>query len=398
MPLLALWQANPEAVTALNVEQLVSTAGDGKLRDASDCSTELRAYLAQVGSDKLAEYAEHCLTESFSKSGMVLQDVVNELGKRLEYNVANGRYQGTSNEIGFDGLWQSPEGNSLIVEVKTTDAYRISLDTIANYRAKLGVAGKIGSQSSVLVIVGREDTGELEAQVRGSRHAWDMRLISVDGLIALVRLRESTESPVAGAKLRSILIPMEYTKLDALIDVMFTAAKDVEGGDDPKAPNHGGDQDGAGWQFTDPKLIQAKREAIAQAFGDSQSTKLIKKTRATYWDASHTQRIVCTVSKRYEDKAATPYWFAYHPSWDAFLAEGATGHFVLGCMDLDLAFAIPLEVLREHLDQLNTTMKPDGTNYWHVKVLELGPGRYALQLPKVGSRLDLDPFVVKVPS
>jgi hypothetical protein len=397
MPLLALWQSNPEAVTALNVEQLVATAGDGKLRDASDCSNELRGYLAQVGSDKLAEYAEHCLAESFSKSGMVLQDVVNELGRRLEYNVANGRYQGTSNEIGFDGLWQSPEGNALIVEVKTTDTYRISLDTIANYRAKLRDAGKIGPQSSVLVIVGREDTGELEAQVRGSRHAWDMRLISVDGLIALVRLRESTESPVAGAKLRSILIPMEYTKLDSLIDVMFTAAKDVEGSDDAKAPQDGGDEGGSGWQFTDPKLIQEKREAIAQAFGDSQFTKLIKKTRATYWDATHTKRIVCTVSKRYVD-AAVPYWYAYHPSWDSFLAEGATGHFVLGCMDLDVAFAIPLEVLRQQLDKLNTTMKPDGTHYWHVKILELGPGRYGLQLPKVGGRLELDTFIVKVPS
>jgi hypothetical protein len=397
MPLLALWQANPEAVTALNVEQLVATAGDGKLRDASECSQELRAYLAQVGSDKLAEYAEHCLTESFTKSGMVLQDVVNELGRRLEYNVANGRYQGTSSEIGYDGLWQSPEGNALVVEVKTTDAYRISLETVANYRAKLRDSGKVGPQSSVLVIVGREDTGELEAQVRGSRHAWDMRLISVDGLIALVRLRESTESPVAGAKLRSILIPMEYTKLDSLIDVMFTAAKDVEGGDDTKAPSEGGEEGSSGWQFTDPKLIQAKREAIAQAFGDTQSTKLVKKTRATYWDASHAKRIVCTVSKRYVENAAAPYWYAYHPSWDSFLAEGATGHFVLGCMDLNVAFAIPLEILRQQLDKLNTTMKPDGTHYWHVKILELGSGRYGLQLPKVGGRLELDPYVVKVP-
>ncbi len=68
-----------------------------------------------------------------------------------------------------------------------------------------------------------------------------MRLISVDGLVALVRLRESTESPVAGAKLRSVLIPMEYTKLDSLIDVMFTAAKDVEGGDETKAATESGE-------------------------------------------------------------------------------------------------------------------------------------------------------------
>jgi hypothetical protein len=393
MPLLSLWKSNPEAVTALNIEQLVATSGDGKLKDSSECSTELRAYFSQVSSDRLAEYAEHCLTASFVKSGMVLQDVVNELGRRLEYTVVNGRYQGTTNAIGFDGYWVSPEGYAVVVEVKTTDAYRMSLDAVATYRSKLRDEGTIGPQSSVLVVVGREDTGELEAQVRGSRHAWDMRLISVDGLIALVRLRESTDSPVAGEKLRSVLVPMEYTKLDSLIDVMFTAAKDVEGEEDGKAPTEGDDAS-SGYQFTAPHLIQSKREAIAQAFGDRESVKLVKKTRATYWDSAHAKRVVCTVSKRYGGNAAAPYWYAYHPSWDSFLAEGSSGHFILGCMDLGVAFAIPLGVLRKQLDKLNTTVKPDGSHYWHVKILELGPGRYGLHLPKSGGSLPLDPYVV----
>jgi hypothetical protein len=41
-------------------------------------------------------------------------------------------------------------------------------------------------QSSILIVVGREDTGDLEAQIRGSRHAWDVRLISVDALLRLM--------------------------------------------------------------------------------------------------------------------------------------------------------------------------------------------------------------------
>jgi hypothetical protein len=55
---------------------------------------------------------------------------MNELGRRLDYKVTNGRYQGTTNSIGFEWIWLSPEGQTLIVEVKTTDAYRISLDTL----------------------------------------------------------------------------------------------------------------------------------------------------------------------------------------------------------------------------------------------------------------------------
>jgi hypothetical protein len=73
-----------------------------------------------------------------------------------------------------------------VAEVKTTDTYRIALDSIAGYRQKLLAAKTFSEPSSILILVGRQDTGELEAQIRGSRHAWDIRLISVDALLKLV--------------------------------------------------------------------------------------------------------------------------------------------------------------------------------------------------------------------
>jgi hypothetical protein len=203
---------------------VVAIAGDGNLKDSASCSQELREYLTQIPSKKLALYVEHCLSSGFSKSGMVLQDLINELGRRLDYKVTNGRYQGTTNAIGFDGLWISPEGHSIIAEVKTTDTYRISLDTISRYREKLLASGEVGSHSSILIVVGRDDTGELEAQVRGSRHAWDIRLISADALLKLVQLKENADGPETGRKIRSLLTPMEYTRLDEMVDVMFTTA------------------------------------------------------------------------------------------------------------------------------------------------------------------------------
>ena len=82
----------------------------------------------------------------------------------MDYKVDNGLYSGRINAIGHDGLWRSPEESFLVVEVKTSDAYRISIDTIAAYRDKLLSSGKIIGKSSVLIVVGRQDTGELEAQ------------------------------------------------------------------------------------------------------------------------------------------------------------------------------------------------------------------------------------------
>jgi hypothetical protein len=144
MPLIALWESNAAVVDELSIEQLVATAGNGELKDGSVCSTELRTFLSQVLTPKLATYVDRCLSAGFPKSGLVLQDLINELGRRLDFSVENGRYQGTTNAVGFDGVWKSHEGRSIVIEVKTTDAYRISLDKIAEYREKLITSVHIG--------------------------------------------------------------------------------------------------------------------------------------------------------------------------------------------------------------------------------------------------------------
>lgn len=333
---------------------------------------------------------------------MVLQDLVNELGRRLDYKVTNGRYQGTVNSIGFDGIWLSPEGHTIVLEVKTTDAYRISLDTIAAYRQKLLSAGQISQPSSILIVVGREDTGELEAQVRGSRHAWDIRLISADALIKLVQLKENADGPQTGQKIRSLLAPMEYTRLDQMIDVMFTTAKDVESGveadvgtqEEAPGASPAGEKVKGVWQFTDSRLLQAKRETIVATLAQREGTNLIKKSRALYWNSSHNVRAAFTISKRYAPRSGPPYWYAYHPQWDEWLGEGSRSFVVLGCMDLRTAFAIPLDVMRAALDNLHTTEQADGSRYWHIYLNEPAPRQVALMLPKQKKAIPLSGYAL----
>jgi hypothetical protein len=402
MPLLALWSSNPNAIGQFTVEQIVAAAGSGDLRDNSDCAQELREYLSQVTSQKLEEYIDRCLASHFTKSGSVLQDLINELGRRLDYTVTNGRYQGTVNSIGYDGIWISPEGYTIIVEVKTTDTYRISLDTIAGYREKLLNAAQVAPPSSVLIVVGREDTGELEAQLRGSRHAWDMRLISADALIKLVQLKENAEGPETDRKIRSLLFPREYTRLDEMVDVMFTAAKDIESvseavdleeeqaaeaGDAPEKVK-------GAWEFTDSRALQAKRDEIIAALGSREGTPLIKKSRALYWSPGHDKRAAFTISKRYARKGGPHYWYAYHTQWDEFLRAGEGSYFVLGCMDRNHVFAIPADVFRPLMDDLNTTSNEDGTNYWHIQLTEAPSGDVSLIVPKRKINLPLSEYTL----
>jgi hypothetical protein len=142
------------------------------------------------------DYADQCLNQSFTDSGLALQDIVNEIGARLGADITPGRYRGTLKHLGFDGLWKFSNGHSIVIEVKTTDAYRIDLNTIADYRKALIENGNITKDtSSMLLIVGRQDTGDLEAQIRGSRYAWDIRIISVDALLRFLSIKEEVEDP-----------------------------------------------------------------------------------------------------------------------------------------------------------------------------------------------------------
>lgn len=399
MALIEIFRSNPEQIYKLAVDQIVSICGNGQLLDDADCSVELRGFFREATSEKLFEYVGTCLDKSFAKSGQVLQDLVNELGRRLDYDVENGRYQGSSSRVGFDGIWRPAKGRSLVVEVKTSDAYRINLDTVASYKERLIAQNRIPDESAILIVVGRQDTGDLEAQVRGSRHAWDIRLISAEALVKLVSLKEDAEEDTA-SKIHELLSPFEYTRLDRIIDVAFTAAKEVgetvgneTAGVLTSSAQSADDLAPSTTQARTPRAeIDDLRKKIVGAVSVQKGQSLIKKSAALFWssDEQHRLRIACTLSKRYPDGG---YWYAYHPKWDHFLAGGTEGYLVLGCMDKTRAFALPFGWIRQQLPRLSKT-ENERDSYWHVYLGE-EEGRIVFKVP-AGERIDIESFAVSV--
>jgi hypothetical protein len=188
-----------------------------------------------------------------------------------------------------DGLWEAPDGHAIIIEIKATDAYRINLDVVADYRAKLFESGRITKKSSILIVVGRNDTGDLEAQIRGSRHAWDTRIISTEALVKLVELKIKSEEDKTTEKIRNLLVPFEYTRLDNIIDVMFAAAKDVEAsaGDEDQQPEELKPVSGTEYrqQHTPREVLDYVRDSALEALGKRDHVALIAHKRAQYWSA-----------------------------------------------------------------------------------------------------------------
>ena len=229
MSLLDYWNQDKEQVESKNLQQIISFAGEGYLRDGNDTSREFRELLRNITPQLIQKYAYNCLEQPFKDSGYALQDIVNEIGSRLGFYVEAGLYQGKPGKIGFDGIWKLESGHAIVVEVKTTDAYRINISKIADYRRELVERGDLSERkSSILIIVGREDTGDLEAQIRGSRHNWEIRLISVESLIRLMLLKQSVDDPAIIRKIYEILVPKEFTKLDEIIESVFSTAEDVK--------------------------------------------------------------------------------------------------------------------------------------------------------------------------
>lgn len=388
MSLVDLWQSSREQIEDKHVQQLIAVAGEGKLRDGSEAAKEFREFLTNINSDRLRRYAMECLaSEGFADRGLVLQDVVNEIGRRLDYEVQNGRYRGTAGDtVGFDGLWRAPEGHEIVVEVKTSD-FRINLETVARYRKELINRDEIEEdQSSILFVVAHEDTGDLEAQIRGSRYAWDIRLISVDALLRLLSIREDLEDPSSAKQVRSILIPREYTRVDGIIDLVFSAKKDILQEDVEEDEE---DEEG-GKKFTPVSFHEACVERIQKHIEEN----LIKRSRATYSSPNESVALICLVSKEYDKGAHSGYWFGFHPHQQEKLAEAEQGYLAFGCGSPETVLLLPLEKFEPLLPKLNQTHQEDRQSFWHVIIRKHGD-QYRLRPKAEEDRVDFTPYLLE---
>src|SRR3972149_8905105 len=102
MSLLDLWNEKRTQLDDKTVSQIIGFAGNGRLLDGNLTSTEFREFLSVIAASDLKSYANECLEESFQDSGFALQDIVNEIGRRLGGKVENGKYRGKQNETGHD--------------------------------------------------------------------------------------------------------------------------------------------------------------------------------------------------------------------------------------------------------------------------------------------------------
>lgn len=392
MALVDFWNSNKEELAKKHVHQLIALAGEGKLADDAVAAEEFRALLGTVPSSKLRDYARECLDTPFENSGLALQDIVNQIGRRLGFQVEDGLYRGKKGISGHDGIWELQNGHKIIVEVKTTDAYAINLDTVANYRKSLIGDGKAEiEKSSILMVVGRKDTGGLEAQIRGSRYAWDIRIISVDALIRLMNLKEVLEDPGTVSRISELLIPKEYTKLDGIIDLVFATAEEVATEDEVSDGDLDEELEDEVEQEKKPKSTPVKfHDKIIERIESKLGASFIKESRTLFKAPKTNTRVLVLASREHGSDHSNAYWFAFHPHQQAELQKADSAYVALGCGSAESLFLIPLSDLESHLDSTWTTELKDKM-YWHIRVRHCG-GMWRWNMKKGTPDFDIGPY------
>jgi len=374
MALVDMWRQNRDGVQGKSLHQIIAFAGEGRLADGNICSKQFRDLLGIVPLAVLQTYATETLAGEATDRGLALQDIVNELGSRLGYGVDAGLYRGRQGESGHDGLWTDPDSShSIVAEVKKTAVYRITLETIARYRDELARSGRIVKEkSSILIVVGQldEDTTDLEAQVRGSRYTWDIRLVSLAALFKMVALKNSTDNPSSARLLRGILVPREYTKLDSLLDIVSFVAQDVSEEEAEEAPKPESEsREGAYVSKLDrEKLRSQAKDFILKKL--KQGSKDISRTLLETQDGR--VAIYYAPSQAYKESNYVKYWFGLHDHQVEFLSKHPEAYIACMCASAGILF-MPWSEFSKYIDHMLESSK-DKRHWRHI----------VLRLPKDG--------------
>jgi hypothetical protein len=138
------------------------------------------------------------------------------------------------------------------------------------------------------------------------------------------------------------------------------------------------------------------RQQIAAAVSTQEGTSLLAHKRSLFWSADHKIRLVASVSRRYEGGAAR-YWYGFHTKWKTFLEEGEKGIYVLGCADLNRAFALPRDVVLSALAGTNRTLTTDGEiHHWHFYLFVEPTGEAFLLQPLRNERIPVTDYAIAI--
>jgi hypothetical protein len=221
----------------LTLDRIVGLAGDWN--DSSRASKQFREIIGdeQTATEEIEAYLLEAMGGTEQYHNRALQDLVNNIGRRLGFEVEYGVYQGRSDTIGYDGHWTSAateDDTHLVVETKKTTAYSIDPGQAGEYMDELTNEKDVDrSQVYGLYVIGEGDVETVAQTVFGSQYRDRMRVITAQRLLDLLEIQE--DSGLRHDQVVDVLLPINAVDVGQLVGLIqdvieFREDDDVGGG------------------------------------------------------------------------------------------------------------------------------------------------------------------------
>ena len=196
----------------------------GELEDGQESQQKFQHFIKQ---EKWGlEHFDAWLNESIkNKWHKEFQDLIIALGRKLGFDIEFGCYKAIPGRVPFDGIWKTADGKHIIIEVKMGTWVSIDVSQLGEYLDRIAKERGISKiQVYGLYVVG--DEGEIKSladQVRGSKYAHDVRIISYGDLLVLAKMRK--ELSLADRQLARLLLPIDAVNVGELVQLINSLIK-----------------------------------------------------------------------------------------------------------------------------------------------------------------------------
>jgi len=217
-----------------------------ELKDDGEQAKRFREFIEQEKweTEQINKWLGECIVNSsgpHDPHNRAFQDLIISMGKRFGFGICYGRYTGKSGEENYDGIWEKENGDTIVLEVKTSTWPIGSISQLGNYLEEL--AKKKDTENIFgLYVIGKGDVQPLIEQILGSKYKDSMRLILYEDLIEILNLKEELE-PVIGKekaieKIQNLLLPIESINIGnvvrLILEIATTRSAGVEEKDEEK--------------------------------------------------------------------------------------------------------------------------------------------------------------------
>ena len=215
----------------IEIKDILHLLGN-ELKDESEQVNRFREFIEKEKwpTEQIKKWLDECISESkgaHDPYNRAFQDLIVSLGRRLGFEILYGRYMGKSGEENYDGIWKRENGDTIVLEVKTSTWPIGSVSQLGDYLEELskkeGVKNIFG-----LYVIGKGDVQPLIEQILGSKYKDRMRLILYDDLMEVITLKEELE-PVIGEKqaiekVQNLLLPIESINIGNIVRLIVEIA------------------------------------------------------------------------------------------------------------------------------------------------------------------------------